>query len=49
MKYKLRRQLTEKFIESILFLAAASSVLITFFIVYTLVTEAFPFFKEVKS
>lgn len=47
MKYKLKRQLTEKLIELLLFLAAASSVLITFFIVYTLVTEAFPFFKEV--
>lgn len=47
MKYKLRRQITEKLIEIILFLAAASSVLITFFIVYTLVTEAFPFFLEV--
>lgn len=47
MKYKLRRQITEKLIEIILFLAAASSVLITFFIVYTLATEAFPFFLEV--
>lgn len=47
MKYKLRRKLSEKFIELILFLAAASSVLITFFIIYTLVIESFPFFKEV--
>jgi phosphate transport system permease protein len=47
MKYRLRRQLTEKFIELILFLAAVSSVMITFFIIYTLVTEALPFFLEV--
>lgn len=47
MTYKLKRKLTEKLIEFILFLAALSSVLITFFIVYTLVSEAFPFFKEV--
>lgn len=47
MKYKLRRQFAEKLTELLLFLAAASSVLITFFIIYTLVRESYPFFKEV--
>lgn len=47
MKHRLKRQIAEKFIEIILFLAAVSSVMITFFIIYTLVTEALPFFLEV--
>lgn len=46
-KTKLKRDITEKLVHLILFICAASSVVITFFIVYTLVTEAFPFFKEV--
>lgn len=46
-KAKLKRNVIEKLMQFILFSCAMSSVLITFFIVYTLVVEAFPFFKEV--
>lgn len=42
------RRFKEKIIEYLFFLAALSSVLVTFSIVYTLVVEAFPFFKEVS-
>ncbi|MFN3455247.1 MAG: phosphate ABC transporter permease subunit PstC [Pseudobdellovibrio sp.] len=44
---RLKRDITEKAVKLILLLCAVSSVMITFFIVYTLVVEAFPFFKEV--
>lgn len=42
------RRLKEKLIEFVFFLAALSSVVVTFSIVYTLIIEAFPFFKEVS-
>src|SRR5512145_1989161 len=42
------RQLRERFIEGLLFLAAASSVAITFAIVAILVSESLPLFKEVS-
>lgn len=42
------RRLKEFIIEAILFLAAASSVLVTIGIVYILVSEALPFFKTVS-
>lgn len=42
------RELKELVIRSILFVCAASSVLITFGVVWTLVKEAFPFFMEVS-
>ena len=41
------RRLKERFIESILFLAASSSVLVTVGIVTILVTESLPFFEKV--
>lgn len=41
------RELKELAIRGILFLCAASSVLITFGVVWTLVKEAFPFFVEI--
>lgn len=46
--YRKRRAILEGFIEAILFLCAASSVLITVGIVFILVKEAIPFFKEVS-
>jgi len=42
------RQLRERGIEALLFLAAASSVAITFAIVAILVTESLPLFREVS-
>jgi phosphate transport system permease protein len=42
------RELKELFIRAVLFLCAASSVLITFGVVWTLVKEAFPFFAEIS-
>ena len=42
------RELKEFIIKSILFCCAASSVLITFGVVYTLVSEAWPFFREIS-
>ena len=45
--YKSRRNFFEKIIEWILFLCALSSVLITFGIVFVLLKETLPFFKEV--
>ena len=42
------RKIKEKLIELFFFLCALSSVVVTFSIVYTLVSEAFPFFKEVS-
>lgn len=42
------RRIKEFFIESVLFLAAASSVLITLGIVWILVSESLPFFKTVS-
>jgi phosphate transport system permease protein len=42
------REFKELFISAILFLCAASSVLITFGVVWTLVKEAFPFFTEIS-
>lgn len=42
------RQFRERFVESVLFLAAASSVLATVGIVWTLVSESLPFFKTVS-
>lgn len=46
-KAALKRKIQEKFIEFILFSCALSSVIITFFIIYTLISESIPFFKEV--
>ena len=42
-----KRKIKEFFIESLLFLCALSSVFVTFAIVYTLLSEAFPFFQVV--
>ena len=42
------RKLKEKAIELFLFFCALSSILVTFAIVYTLVTEAIPFFQTVS-
>ncbi|MBN8537244.1 MAG: phosphate ABC transporter permease subunit PstC [Deltaproteobacteria bacterium] len=42
------RRIKDKIIESILFLAAASSVLVTVGIIYILVSESLPFFKQVS-
>ncbi len=42
------RKIKEKLIELFLFLCALSSILVTFAIVYTLVTEAIPFFQIVS-
>ncbi|MEK6628596.1 MAG: phosphate ABC transporter permease subunit PstC [Bdellovibrionota bacterium] len=42
------REFKELTIKSILFICAASSVLITFGVVWTLLSEAWPFFKEVS-
>lgn len=42
------RKIREKFVELMLFFAAASSVLITMGIVWTLLVEAIPFFKNVS-
>lgn len=44
---RLKRNVVEKLVHAILLLCATSSVLITFFIVYTLVFEAIPFFIDV--
>ena len=41
------RRLRERLIETLLFLAAASSVAVTFAIVFILVKEALPLFQEV--
>lgn len=48
LSYKATRKIKENIVEGILFLCAASSVVVTFAIVYTLVTEALPFFREVS-
>lgn len=42
------REFKEFFIKSVLFICAASSVVITFGVVWTLLSEAWPFFKEVS-
>ncbi len=42
------RRIRERLIETILFLAAASSVFVTLGIVYILIHESLPFFKEVS-
>ena len=42
------RELREKIVEFLLFLAAASSVAVTFGIVYTLISESIPFFDSVS-
>ena len=47
LSYKFSRNLKERLIEGLLFLAAASSVLTTFGIVYILVSESWQFFKVV--
>lgn len=43
-----RRRITEFFIETLLFICAASSVLVTVGIVYTLIKESIPFFDHVS-
>jgi phosphate transport system permease protein len=45
---KNKRRITESLIEGFLFLCALSSVVVTFAIVYTLISEAVPFFKLVS-
>lgn len=42
------RKFREKFVEFLLFLAAGSSVLVTIGIVWTLISESIPFFKNVS-
>lgn len=48
LQTKTTRKIKEKLIEFLFFLCALSSVAVTFSIVYTLVSEAFPFFKVVS-
>lgn len=48
LQTKTTRKMKEKLIEFFFFLCALSSVAVTFSIVYTLVSEAFPFFKVVS-
>jgi len=48
LQAKTTRKMKEKLIEFFFFLCALSSVAVTFSIVYTLVSEAFPFFKVVS-
>jgi len=48
LQAKTARKMKEKLIEFLFFLCALSSVAVTFSIVYTLVSEAFPFFKVVS-
>lgn len=43
-----RRKIQDKCMEALLFLAAASSIFITLSIVFILVTESLPFFREVS-
>ncbi|MBL7671039.1 MAG: phosphate ABC transporter permease subunit PstC [Bdellovibrionaceae bacterium] len=43
-----RRKIQDRCIEAVLFLAAASSIFVTLAIVYILVSESLPFFKEVS-
>lgn len=43
LKYSYKRHLKEKFIESLLFLAAVFSVFVTFAIIYMLVKESYIF------
>ncbi|NCN95543.1 MAG: phosphate ABC transporter permease subunit PstC [Bdellovibrionales bacterium] len=45
---RLKRSFSEKLVELFLFLAAASSVLVTFAILYLLVSESIPFFQHVS-
>ncbi len=47
LSFKFSRNIKERIIEGLLFLAAASSVLTTFGIVYILVSESWQFFKAV--
>lgn len=47
LSFRRRRLVKEKFIELLLFLAAASSVFITIGIVFVLVKESLPFFEKV--
>ncbi|MBK7352554.1 MAG: phosphate ABC transporter permease subunit PstC [Nitrosomonas sp.] len=48
LKYSYKRHLKEKFIESLLFLAAVFSVFVTFAIIYMLVKESYIFFQHVS-
>lgn len=43
-----RRKIQDRCIEAVLFLAAASSIFVTLAIVYILVSESLPFFREVS-
>ena len=48
LSYKTTRKIKELFVEGLLLFCATSSVFITFAIVYTLVSEALPFFEIVS-
>lgn len=48
LRVRRKRKVQEKFIEALLFLAAASSVFVTLAIVWILVSESIPFFSHVS-